>query len=93
MFGFCCNGLWSGGWWGGGWMMIITWVFWLLLIGAGIWLLVTVIRRNSQPQTHPPTPSASLPAGDTALEILKQRYARGEITKEEYDDMRRAIAD
>lgn len=28
---------------------------------------------------------------DAALNILKQRYARGEITTEEYQDMRRAL--
>ncbi len=89
MFGFCNNGLWGGGWWGGGWMMAITWIFWLLLIGAGVWLLVILIRRNRQLAT----PTSALPPGESALDILRKRYARGEITKEEYDDMRRAIAD
>jgi putative membrane protein len=28
---------------------------------------------------------------ESALEILKKRYARGEITKEEYDKMKKEI--
>jgi putative membrane protein len=30
-------------------------------------------------------------AGETALDILKKRYARGEITKDEYDNMKKDI--
>jgi uncharacterized membrane protein len=30
-------------------------------------------------------------ARGSALEILKERYARGEITREEYQDMRRDL--
>ena len=38
-------------------------------------------------------PSRSMVDGDrdTALSILKQRYARGEITTKAYRDMRRAL--
>jgi hypothetical protein len=36
----------------------------------------------------PPPPRAH----STALDILKERYARGEITKAEYDEMRRDLA-
>ena len=31
-------------------------------------------------------------SGETALDILKRRYARGEITKEQFDQMRRDVA-
>lgn len=93
MFGFCCNGLWSGGWWGGGWLMIIAWLAWLLLIGAGVWLIISLIRRNGRPPTNLIAPTSSSPTKETAQDILRRRYARGEITREEFLAMRRTLAD
>jgi putative membrane protein len=34
----------------------------------------------------------SSPGGDSALEILKRRYAQGDITKQEYDEKRRDLS-
>lgn len=34
---------------------------------------------------------SSTPKGESALKIAKERYARGEITKEEFDRMRRDL--
>jgi putative membrane protein len=31
-------------------------------------------------------------AGESALDILKRRYARGEITREQFDQMRRDVS-
>ncbi|NOX62769.1 MAG: SHOCT domain-containing protein [Chloroflexi bacterium] len=36
-------------------------------------------------------PSSPPGASESPLEILKQRYARGELTKAEYEEMRRDI--
>jgi putative membrane protein len=33
------------------------------------------------------------PPGRTALEILKERFARGEINKEEFEERRRVLGD
>jgi putative membrane protein len=59
----------------GGIFMIL---FWIVIIGLGIWLIVSLVSRTNSPQ--PPT--------ESALDILKKRYARGEITKEQFDEMR-----
>jgi putative membrane protein len=57
---------------GGGMLMMIAW---LTLIVLGIVALVKwisgTINKNSKP--------------DSALEILRNRYARGEISKEEFE--------
>lgn len=58
------------------WMIIL----WVVIIGAGIWVLASLFpRTNSSP-----------PAGhhNDSLAILKGRYARGELSKEEYETIR-----
>jgi putative membrane protein len=54
----------------------------LLLIGV---VAYTLGRRPQFNQTGPPQ------TNQTPQEILKARYAGGEITREEYDQMRRDL--
>lgn len=74
---------WYGGWMSGwGWlMMILVVVFWLLVIGGVVWLVVWLAGRTNLRSTS-----------ETPLEILKMRYARGEITREEYERMRQELS-
>lgn len=64
---------------------ILTLVFWALIL-AGIVLLVVWLVRNVG------RGGFSSPSNNEALEVLKTRYARGEITKEQYEEMRRVLA-
>jgi putative membrane protein len=67
----------NGGW-GGGFMMI----FWVVLTAVIIyWLVHTANRNNNQPSS----PSES------AIDILKKRYARGEISKEEFEERKKDL--
>ncbi len=74
---------WHYYWMGGGWgffMMIISMVlFWGLII-VGVVLLGRFFASSS----------GTKPSQD-ALEILKQRYAKGEIGKEEFEAKRKDI--
>ena len=65
----------------GGIMMLLFWIAIIILIAVGIRAL---LRSNNQISVR-----ASQP--DRALEILKERYAKGELTKEQYDAMRRDL--
>ncbi|MGD8331621.1 MAG: SHOCT domain-containing protein [Acidobacteriota bacterium] len=61
------------GWFGGGAM----WLFWILLI-----VVVVVLARWLMPQGGSSRP----PAVDESPEgILKRRYARGELNKDDYE--------
>jgi putative membrane protein len=65
------------GWWWG-WGMGFGWlfmtIFWVLAI-IGIIYLVRKIAACTKNEEQ----------GETAFDILKKRYAKGEITKEEFD--------
>lgn len=63
--------------WGG---PIFMFIFWILIII----LLVLLIRRLLQ--------SGSTSGGESALDILKKRYARGEINKEEFETKKRDLS-
>ncbi|MBI5566104.1 MAG: SHOCT domain-containing protein [Chloroflexi bacterium] len=65
---------------------IFTILFWIVIIGLGVWLISNLVSR-----TNNQSPSSSGTAPESALDILKKRYARGEITKEQYDEMRRDL--
>ena len=65
------------GWWG-----ILMMLFWVLIIVGGV-LLLAWILRHGQTAASGPGPALRQP-----LDILRERYARGEITKEQFDQMR-----
>jgi putative membrane protein len=76
----CCGG-WMGGWMA--WMFLFPLLFLILLILGGV-LVWALIKREGRP-AHPSSP------GPTALDILEQRYARGEIDHQEFEERRQAL--
>lgn len=70
---------------GGGmglWMLFGT-VSWILVIMGGILLVVWAVQKSSGGEVRK--------SEEAALEILKKRYARGEISKEEFEEKKRDI--
>lgn len=64
--------------------LVFMLVFWGLLILAAVWV-VKVLFGNIKP--HQRNDASRNPG-----EILDQRYARGEITREQYEVMKRDIS-
>lgn len=79
---------WGGGW-GMSWIgMILMAAFWIAVIVGIVFLIRWLILSTRQGGDGGGRPQA----GDTALEILRQRYARGEIDRETFEKMRKDLA-
>ena len=59
--------------WMGGLGMGLGWLIWIAIIGLVIWSVVALSGNRDHRTT------------ETPLEILKRRYARGEISKAEFE--------
>ena len=88
-----------GGWGGGGFLGGLSMVFMgiipLLAVGLVVWVIVEAMRRHDPVAVHPAqTPPASpghsamqMPAAtgvSPARTLLDERYAKGEIGRDEY---------
>ena len=71
------------GWGGGGGFGIVGMLLWWVLIVLGIVLLVKWLFSGG--------PAGGRTTGDRALEILMERYARGEIDKKEFEEKKRDL--
>ncbi len=67
------------------WGQLISLLFMTLIVLGFAWLLITLIRKAARTSS-----GVNLAAGEPspqAREILRRRYARGEINREEYQQM------
>jgi putative membrane protein len=78
-------------WWDGGWsMMIFGHLFMILTLAAAIVAIVFLVRWLGGPW---PGSGPLLPPARTPLDILKERFARGEIDKNEFEERRRVLGE
>ncbi|MEE8413498.1 MAG: SHOCT domain-containing protein [Dehalococcoidales bacterium] len=59
-------------------------IFWLVIVGLIIWGGSALTRREN-------SSSRNVHRSD-ALEIVRERYAKGEISKEEHDEIRKNLS-
>ena len=64
-----------------GWMLL----FWAVLVALAIWLVGILFPSAKTPHKNDSDASPS------AAEILRERYAKGELTTEQYRDMLKTI--
>lgn len=69
--------MYEGHWFGGGFM----WIFWILLILVIVWAVKASVG----------TGGGAPPSNRSPLEILRERYAKGEIDQETYDRMKKEL--
>ena len=75
---------------GWGWvLMAFGSILWIALLVVLVWALITWLNRKTS-ATIPPSPNATT-SGPSALEILQQRYAQGEIDTNTYEQMRERL--
>lgn len=78
--------MWHGhegmGWWMV-WGSIVMVLFWGAIIGLIVWAIQSVTSKTEKA----PPPSGS----QTALDIAAQRYARGEISREQFEQIKRDL--
>ncbi len=77
------HGMWGGGWGG----MLFGLIMMLLVIAAIVAVVVLVVRVLARAGS-----GTAKPSGKTPTDILEERFARGEIDSEEFEERRRVLA-
>jgi putative membrane protein len=81
-------------WWGMGGIFPFLLIIVIIIIILAIFRCIFYRRGHMPPwieSCHPHPPESGDP--ESAMEILKKRYARGEINKEEFEQIKKDITD
>ncbi len=65
--------------------MVFGFIFMLLFFAGAILLVVWIVKQFS------PGGTSATTSGSNALEILNERFAKGEISKEEFAEMKKEL--
>lgn len=76
-------GDWGGAWWGPLGMMVLWLVILVLLVAAVVWLIRSISGASGR-ELLPPRRTGG-------LDILEERFARGEIDRDEYLQKKRDL--
>ena len=72
--------MWGWGYGFFGWLMML--LFWGLIIAGAVLVIRWLVDQTRSPAL----------GSETALDVLKRRYAKGEMTKEQFDAIKRDLA-
>ena len=70
------------GYTGMGWGMIFGWILGVFALIVVVWLIVKAVNYSSHSQNDD---------DKSALDVLKKRFAEGDISREEYEEMKKII--
>ena len=75
--------MWGWPWgWGAGLGIFFTVIFWGAIIALIVWLIVRLTRHENEGGSDK----------SKAINIARERYAKGEITKEEFDRIKKDLS-
>jgi putative membrane protein len=72
-------------------MMGFGGIFGILLIGVIVWAVIQFTNKNNSSNPFDTTRGKIARGEENALDILKKRYARGEINQKEYEQMKQDL--
>ncbi len=82
--------MWGYGYdWTSMWLMSFGMVLWIALLVVLAWALIRWL--SSKTTTWAPPVASAPPGGPSAMEILRQRYARGEIDTATFEQMKERL--
>ena len=64
----------------GGWM----WILWIVIIGLVVWGIIALVKHTSS--------TSNTLQKRSPLETARERYAKGEISKEEYEEIKKNLS-
>lgn len=79
--------------WDGGWSGMVFGPLIMILALAAVVAVVLLLARSLGVAGHGAPPQYQGRPGRTPLDILKERFARGEIDKQEFEERRRVLGE
>lgn len=74
----------------GGFGLIFMILFWVLIIAGAVWLISRLFPQTTR-ASSPPSGVDRFEAPASPEEILKRRYAQGEISASQFEEMRERL--